>query len=81
MRTLSSREFNQETSRAKREALSGPVYITDRGKPSHVLLSYQDYQKLTEKKHSIGEMLSMDGVEDIEFTPVLMQDKPASAEF
>jgi len=81
MHTLSSREFNQETSRAKKEALSGPVYITDRGTPSHVLLSYQDYKNLTAQKQSIGEMLSMDGVEDIEFTPSLMQDKPTAAEF
>ena len=28
---LSSREFNQDTGRAKRAADSGPVFITDRG--------------------------------------------------
>jgi len=31
---LSSREFNQDTSRAKRAAKRGPVFITDRGRPS-----------------------------------------------
>jgi antitoxin (DNA-binding transcriptional repressor) of toxin-antitoxin stability system len=31
--TLSSREFNQNTSHAKKAALKGPVFITDRGKP------------------------------------------------
>ncbi|PCJ31666.1 MAG: prevent-host-death protein [Moraxellaceae bacterium] len=81
MSTLSSREFNQDTGRAKREALNGPVYITDRGKPSHVLLSYDEYQAMTAKKASIGEMLSMDGVEDIEFTPGNLSDKAAAAEF
>ncbi|WP_156498877.1 type II toxin-antitoxin system Phd/YefM family antitoxin, partial [Oleiphilus sp. HI0079] len=50
MSTLTSREFNQDTGRAKKEALSGPVYITDRGKPSHVLLSYEEYKAMTEKK-------------------------------
>lgn len=35
--TLSSREFNQDTSRAKKAALIGPVFITDRGKPAHVI--------------------------------------------
>ena len=29
--TLSSREFNHDTGRAKRAALKGPVFITDRG--------------------------------------------------
>ncbi|KZZ73579.1 prevent-host-death protein, partial [Oleiphilus sp. HI0132] len=61
MSTLTSREFNQETGRAKKEALSGPVFITDRGKPSHVLLSYDEYKAVTEKRVTIGEMLSMDG--------------------
>ena len=45
--TLSSREFNQDTSRAKKAASKGPVFITDRGKPAHVLLSIQEYQCLS----------------------------------
>lgn len=40
--TLSSRELNQDVSRAKRAARHGPVLITDRGKPAHVLLSFED---------------------------------------
>ena len=46
--TLSSREFNQDTSRAKKAAKFGPVFITDRGQPAHVLLSIDDYRKLTD---------------------------------
>ncbi|HEY4713325.1 MAG TPA: type II toxin-antitoxin system Phd/YefM family antitoxin [Aquirhabdus sp.] len=45
--TLSSREFNQDTSRAKKATQEGPVFITDRGRPAHVLLSIKDYQLLT----------------------------------
>ena len=41
---LSSREFNQDTSRAKRAAKRGPVFITDRGRPSHVLLTAEEYR-------------------------------------
>src|SRR2546429_2100256 len=41
---LSSREFNQDTSRAKRAAKRGPVFITDRGRPSHVLLTVEEYR-------------------------------------
>ena len=32
--TFSSREFNQYVSEAKKAAESGPVFITDRGKPA-----------------------------------------------
>ena len=44
--TLSSREFNQDTSRAKKAASVGPVFITDRGKPAHVLLTIDEYRRL-----------------------------------
>ncbi len=42
--TISSREFNQDVGRAKRAARSGPVVITDRGRPAHVLLSFEEYR-------------------------------------
>jgi len=42
--TFSSREFNQAASEAKRAANDGPVFITDRGKPAHVLMSMAHYQ-------------------------------------
>ncbi len=65
--TLSSREFNQDTSRAKKAASKGPVFITDRGKPAHVLLSIEEYQRLTGKRRSIADALGWPaGVEDIE---------------
>ena len=47
---LSAREFNQDTARAKRAAANGPVFITDRGKPSHVLLSIEEYERLEERQ-------------------------------
>ena len=48
--TLSSREFNQDASRAKRAARNGPVFVTDRGRPSHVLLTIEEYQRITGKR-------------------------------
>jgi prevent-host-death family protein len=65
--TLSSREFNQDASKAKKAAKSGPVVITDRGRPAHVLLSFEDYKRLTGGRTRIADLLSMTGVEDIEF--------------
>ncbi len=68
--TLSSREFNQDASKAKKAANDGPVFITDRGRPAHVLLSMADYQKLVGGTASIVDMLAMPGAEDVEFEPV-----------
>jgi prevent-host-death family protein len=65
--TLSSREFNQDSGRAKRAAKSGPVFITDRGRPAHVLLTIEDYQRLTAESRDIIESLGLPpGVEDVE---------------
>lgn len=66
---LSSREFNQDTSRAKRAAKRGPVFITDRGRPSHVLLTVEDYQSITGGQKSIADLLAMPEAARIEFEP------------
>lgn len=67
--TLSSREFNQDTSGAKKAARRGPVFITDRGRPAHVLLSFEDYQKLAGNQPSIVEQLAMPEAGAIAFEP------------
>lgn len=67
--TFSSREFNQDTSRAKKAASEGPVFITDRGRPAHVLLSIEDYQRMTGGHRKIADALAMPGLVDIEFGP------------
>lgn len=64
---LSSREFNQDTSRAKRAAKRGPVFITDRGRPSHVLLTAEEYQRITGGQKSIADSLAMPEAAEIEF--------------
>lgn len=66
---LSSREFNQDTGRAKRAAKRGPVFITDRGRPSHVLLTVEEYQRITGGQKSIADLLAMPETADIEFNP------------
>ena len=67
--TLSSREFNQGASEAKRAANKGPVFITDRGRPAHVLMSFEHYQQLTRQRRNIADALAMPGLADIEFDP------------
>ena len=74
--TLSSREFNQDTGRAKRAASKGPVFITDRGRPAHVLLSFIEYQKITKKGKNILEMIATPGAGDFEFDPPRLGEEP-----
>lgn len=65
--TVSSREFNQDTSGAKKAAAKGPVFITDRGRAAHVLLTFEQYQKLAGAQTDLIETLgSPPGVEDVE---------------
>lgn len=79
--TISSREFNQDSGGAKKAAESGPVVITDRGRPAHVLLSFEDYQKLLGAGPSLFEALAMPGGEDIEFDPPKMDLVTRPADF
>jgi prevent-host-death family protein len=67
--TISSRDFNQDTSNAKKAARRGPVFITDRGRPAHVLLTIEQYQALTAPSASIVDLLAMPGAESVRFSP------------
>ena len=73
--TFSSREFNQDTGRAKKAARRGPVFITDRGKPSHVLLSIEDFHKLAGTQATIVGLLAMPKGDTIEFDPPRLRDR------
>lgn len=69
---ISSRDFNQDISRAKRAAEKGPVIITDRGQPAYVLLRHTAYQRLAGEGPSIRDLLELPGAEKIEFDPPRM---------
>lgn len=79
--TLSSREFNQAASEAKKAANKGPVFITDRGRPAHVLMSMELYQRLTGSSHKIADLLAMPGIEDVELEIPLLRDLARPADF
>ncbi|MGN6243831.1 MAG: type II toxin-antitoxin system Phd/YefM family antitoxin [Motilibacteraceae bacterium] len=66
MATVSSRDFNQDVSAAKRVAATEPVVITDRGRPSHVLLSIEMYRTLVTDQRNIVDWLSADDDLDLE---------------
>lgn len=67
--SITSREFNRDVSKAKRDASTGPVFILDRGRTAHVLLTIEDYLKITKKEKSIVELLAMPEAAAIDFEP------------
>lgn len=67
--SFTSRELNHDVSRAKKAAEAGPVVITDRGRPSHVLMTYGEFERLTGKRHNLVDALSMPGLSTIDFDP------------
>lgn len=58
---FTARRFNQDTAAAKRAAEDGPVYVTDRGRPSHVLLTFDAYTRLAVADTTQGDLLSVIG--------------------
>ena len=71
--TISSRSFNQNPSRAKREAETGPVIITDHGVPAFVLLRYEAWKGTDDAKprRSLLDVLAAD--DEIDFEPPRFQ--------
>jgi hypothetical protein len=67
--TISSRKFNQDAGGAKKAAAKGPVFITDRGHAAHVLLTIEQYQKLTGKTENIVDLIAMPRASKIDFEP------------
>jgi prevent-host-death family protein len=78
--TMTSRQFNQDTSRAKKAAESGPVVITDRGRPAHVLLTFHDYERLLGPGRLIDLLGEPAGVAEVELVLSTPKDvaRPAS---
>jgi hypothetical protein len=57
-KSFGSREFNQDVSRAKRLAIYEPVFVTDRGKPTHVLLNIEAYRHLVGRSDTVADLLA-----------------------
>jgi hypothetical protein len=79
--TLSSHQFNQDASRAKKAAMAGPVFITDRGRPAHVLPTFAAYKKMTASQAKIADLLAMPSGEDFDFDVPQLRDLARPADF
>ena len=69
--TFSSRDFTRDVSAAKRAAVNGPVFITDRGQPAFALLNIDDYHRLAGQgeRSLLDVMDAIPGGDGIDFEP------------
>ncbi|WP_426012840.1 type II toxin-antitoxin system Phd/YefM family antitoxin [Caulobacter sp. DWR2-3-1b2] len=74
MKVISSRDFNQDVSQAKRAARIEPVFVTDRGKATHVLMSVETYRRLTGQTETIVDLLAMPGLPAIDLDAARSDD-------
>lgn len=79
--TISSRELNQDISKAMKAAINGPVFITDRGRPAYVLLSIDEYHRITAQHRNIADALAMPEAAEIEFEVEPVKISIRSADF
>ncbi len=79
--TISSRELNQDISKAMKAAINGPVFITDRGRPAYVLLSIDEYHRITAQHRNIADALAMPEAAEIEFEVEPVKISVRSADF
>jgi len=79
--TVTDAEFNQRPSQVKQAAESEPVVITEHSRPSFVLMTYAEYQRLHNAPTNLAEWLKMDDPEglddDVDFGPVGLRIEPA----
>lgn len=78
MATVTAAEFNQRPSQVKRAAEDEPVVITEHSRPSFVLLTYAEYQRLLRTPTDLAEWLEMDEEVEFEIDPVGLEIRPAN---
>ena len=81
--TFSSRDFTRDVSAAKRAAVDGPVFITDRGRPAFALLKIEDYYRIVGKSEPtlLDVMDGIAGGDQIEFDPPRLDFQSRSISF
>lgn len=79
--TFSSRDFTRDVSAAKRAAVDGPVFITDRGRPAFALLKIDDYYRIAGQSEPslLDVMDSISGGNGTDFDPPRLDIKLAGA--
>ncbi|CAK8713065.1 Antitoxin [Candidatus Electrothrix laxa] len=65
--TISGTALNRNVGKAKKAAQTGPVIITDCGKPAYVLMNIDQYQQIIGNAKNILDLVAMPGAEDVDF--------------
>ena len=78
MTTVTAAEFNQRPSQVKRAAEDEPVVITEHSRPSFVLLTYAEYQRLLRTPADLAAWLEMDEEVEFEIEPAGLDVRPAN---
>jgi hypothetical protein len=65
------------SSRVKKAAQKGPVFITEDDKPTHVLLTIEAYRKLIGGQPRIADLLAMPHGSAVEFDQIAIGIRPA----
>jgi len=76
--TVTAAEFNQRPSQVKRAAEDEPVVITEHSRPSFVLLTYAEYQRLLRTPGDLAAWLEMDEEIEFEIDPIGLDIRPAN---
>lgn len=79
--TIAIQDFIRNTSEAANAADTQPVFITDQGRTTHVLLKFSDYQRLIREHRNMAELLSVPDMAGIEFEPVRSRETAKPADF
>lgn len=80
--TLSAKEFDIKFDEAARAASKGPVFVTEQGATTFVLLNFADYQRLIREHRNMAELLSVpDMAASIEYDPPRSQETASAADF
>jgi prevent-host-death family protein len=84
MSVVTMRQHNQDSSGVLRAAKNEPVFLTSRGKTTHVLMSIEHFEKISGGQKSIADMLGQPGGPEYDFDfepPKIGQEFPRPAEF
>jgi prevent-host-death family protein len=79
--TLTSREFNQDSGKAKKAAKNGPVFITERGEPAYVIMTAEDYWRMNGPGIRLGDALGHPASAHLEFEPPRSREISTPFEF
>jgi hypothetical protein len=77
---LSLQEFVEHPDKATNTAESAPVFLTECGRTTHVLLKFSDYQRLIREHRNMAELLSVPDMADIDFEPTRARETPEPAD-